>query len=161
MIGVIPNPKKVFTIPFSISETYNALKNIPNLNTKYSLYKLNETFNSCVFDTTELLSLGVYIDFNLNEISDNKTEVTIEVRRKIGSFDKSHEVTLANNHIVDLVDTLSNIVGKTDIEIQTNIKENNETAINKKTKRKNFWKKFFLVLVVIYALSWLLMFLLE
>ena len=130
MIGVIPNPKKVFTIPFSISETYNALKSIPNLNTKYSLNKLNETFNSCVFETTELLSLGVYIDFNLNEISENKTEVTIEVRRKLGSFDKSHEVTLANNHIADLVDTLSNIVGKTDAEIQTNIKENNETAIN-------------------------------
>ena len=131
MIGSIPNPKKTFTIPFAISKTFDALEIITKLNKKYKLTKLNIAFNACTLETAEFLSLGVYIDFNLTEISETKTEVNIEVRRKLGSFNESQEVTYANQHISTLTDELSNALTKSDEEI--------ESIINSKESRNDSW----------------------
>jgi len=140
MIGSIPNPKKTFIIPFAISKTFDAIQIITKLNKKYKLTKSNVAFNSATLEASELLSLGVYIDFNLTEISEMKTEVNIEVKRKLGSFDESHEVTYANEHISTLTDELSNALTKSDQEIES-IKKSivNEAIKNKDNSNKSWY----------------------
>tara|TARA_B110000977_G_scaffold93567_1_gene123843 strand:+ start:813 stop:1301 length:489 start_codon:yes stop_codon:yes gene_type:complete len=136
MIGSIPNPKKTFIIPFAISKTFDAIQIITKLNKKYKLTKSNVAFNSATLEASELLSLGVYIDFNLTEISEMKTEVNIEVKRKLGSFDESHEVTYANEHISTLTDELSNALTKSDQEIKSIV---NEVIKNKDNSNKSWY----------------------
>jgi hypothetical protein len=106
-VFAIPNPKKILTIDFSIEQVKKGVNNLYLIDNKYKLFNSNDLFNQYTFDLLEFLSLGVYIDINLSRISENKTEITIEVRRKIGTFDQSHEVTKANNHIQLTIDLLS------------------------------------------------------
>ena len=67
---------------------------------------------------TEFLSLGVYIDVNFSATSDTKTEITIEVRRKIGAFDKTYEVSQANEHIQNIITSISNGINLTEEQKQ-------------------------------------------
>jgi TM2 domain-containing membrane protein YozV len=69
------------------------------------------------YSASELLSLGVYIDINLNELSPSKTEINLEIRRKVGTFNESHEVTLANQHINKIIGHISTLMQKSDEEI--------------------------------------------
>jgi tetrahydromethanopterin S-methyltransferase subunit B len=144
MLNAIPNPKKNFEIPFSISKTFEAVQSIPGLAKKYKLTKSNNAFKSCTLEAYELLSLGVFIDFNLNEVSDNKTGVTIEVRRKVGTFDQWHEVTNANEHIDKLCDYLSDLVVLSDEEL-----ENLKTLANEGSSEpaKKWYQYNFLLLL--------------
>ena len=107
----IPNPKKTITIEFPIDQV---MKSIPKISaasdTKYSVSEINAIFNQVTLECSEFLSLGVYIDFNLVKKSDTSTEVTIEIRRKIGSFDTDVEVQRASYHFTDLVKYLSEVI---------------------------------------------------
>ncbi len=107
MIGVIPNPKKSFQIEKSISEVKQAVEHLTLFTAKYKLFKANPVLNQFTFEAFEFLSLGVYIDINCFSLNDQRTEVSIEVKRKIGSFDKSHEVSLANTHLSAITDLIS------------------------------------------------------
>ncbi len=78
------------------------------LNNKYKFTTSNEIFHQYTYEAFELLSLGVYIDVHLSAVNENKTEIIVEIRRKLGSFDQSHEVTKANDHLVKIFD----IIGK-------------------------------------------------
>lgn len=107
----LPNPKKTITIDFSIEQV---MKSIPKINiasdTKYKVEEINPIFNQVTLECLEFLSLGVYIDFNLVKKSETSTEVTIEIRRKIGSFDTDVEISKANYHFKDLVNHLSEVI---------------------------------------------------
>jgi hypothetical protein len=116
-VFAIPNPKKILTIDFSIEQVKKGVNNLYLIDNKYKLFNSNEIFNQYTFDLLEFLSLGVYIDINLSSINENKTELTIEVRRKIGTFDQSHEVTKANNHIQLIIDLLSKCIILSDEQI--------------------------------------------
>jgi len=107
MIGSIPNPKKSFQIDKSVDDINSALENLHLYSKTYRLNKANPLLKLYTFEATETLSLGVFIDATFAKVSDSITEVTIEVRRKIGSFDKSWEVSKANNHITNISDLLS------------------------------------------------------
>ncbi len=96
-------------VDFSLDRIKECAKNITLINSKYRLFSSNEIFNQFTYESFEFLSLGVYIDINLNSVSDNKTEISIEIRRKIGTFNESHEVTHANDHIVNIVNYLSQL----------------------------------------------------
>ena len=78
--------------------------------TKYKVSEINAIFNQVTLECFEFLSLGVYIDFNLVKKSETSTEVTIEIRRKMGSFDTEVEVSKANYHFKDLVNHLSEVI---------------------------------------------------
>jgi DNA-directed RNA polymerase subunit RPC12/RpoP len=118
MIGAIPNPKKSITIDFPISKLKETIGFIPLTKDKaYKFTSKNEVFNLYTFEATECLSLGVYIDISLSEVSENKTTIDREVRRKIGAFDKAHEVTSANNHISKIIELISLCVSLTDENI--------------------------------------------
>ena len=79
MIGAIPNPTKKVVIDFSIDQVKTGIKKISQVYKKYKLEKENPMFNQYTFEASEFLSLGVYIDINLTQISETRTEINIEV----------------------------------------------------------------------------------
>jgi TM2 domain-containing membrane protein YozV len=85
------------------------------------------------------LSIGIFADINLNSISENKTEITIELRRKLGTFNEAHEVTNANNHIALLVKTISEAIVMSDEQI--NVLKQNFTASKKVVVKSSKDKK--------------------
>ena len=108
-VFAIPNPKKNLSVDLQIEKVRESVKNISLLNSKYKLQSSNEIFNQYTYESYEFMSLGVYIDINLNSISEFKTEITVEIRRKLGTFNESHEVTHANNHIVNIINYIAKL----------------------------------------------------
>jgi hypothetical protein len=107
MLFAIPNPQKKFSIDFSIEKAKIGVERIPLLSTKFKLVTKNDVINQFTFEALEFLSLGVFVEINLSRMDENKTEVNIEIKRKVGSFNQAHEVTNANNHLSNLVELLS------------------------------------------------------
>ena len=122
-VFAIPNQKKTTQVDFPIEKVKISVKNISLLNKKYKFTNSNEIFNQYTYEATEFLSMGVYIDINLNTITENKTEITVEVRRKIGTFNESYEVTNANQHLVNIYDCIAKLTTKTNEEIEALHKE--------------------------------------
>jgi hypothetical protein len=117
MLGAIPNPKKSLVIDFSIDKLKSTVEFIPLLNNKYKLTSKNEVLNTFTFEALEFLSLGVYADISLSRQDESRTELTIEIRRKVGAFDQAHEVSKANDHIAALFDLISRCVVLTEAQI--------------------------------------------
>ncbi len=114
MIGAIPNPKKTVSVEFPINVIKEAVLNVREVDIQYKLTSSNELMNLYTYQASEFLSLGVYVDINLSKISESKTDINIEVRRKIGSFDKSYEVTQANQHIEKLLSLITKAIQLTE-----------------------------------------------
>lgn len=138
-VFAIPNPKKILNVDFPLDRVKESVKNITLLNSKYRVHSSNEIFNQYTYESYEFLSLGVYIDINLNSISENKTEITVEIRRKMGTFNESHEVTHANQHIVNIVNYIAKLtVMSADEMIKLKSQQvQNITAPVKSRKEKN------------------------
>lgn len=117
MIGAIPNPKKSLVIDFSMEKIKSTIEFIPLLNSKYKFSSKNEILNSYIFEALEFLSLGIFADISLSKIDDKRTEITIEIRRKIGAFDQAHEVSKANDHIAAIFELISKCIVLTEQEI--------------------------------------------
>ena len=82
MIGAIPNPKKNITIDFPIKKLKDTILFIPlTKDKKYKITSKNDVLNLYTFEATEFLSLGVYIDISLSEVSENKTSIEITTVR--------------------------------------------------------------------------------
>ena len=95
-MSMIPNPKKNVTIDFTMNEIKSALAKIPQyFGNKYTLEKKNDLLNQFTFGALEFLSMGVFIDINLNYVTESKTDIIVEIRRKIGAFDQWVEVQKA------------------------------------------------------------------
>lgn len=110
MLGAISNPKKSLVIDFSIEKLKSTVEFIPLLNSKYKFNSKNEVFNSYTFEALEFLSLGVFADISFSRQDESRTEITIEIRRKIGAFDQAHEVSKANDHIAALFELISKCI---------------------------------------------------
>ena len=136
----LPNPKKTITIEFSIDQV---MKGIPRISaasdTKYNVTEINATFNQVTLECSEFLSLGVYIDFNLVKKSDTSTEVTIEIRRKIGSFDTDVEIQNAKYHFTDLVNHLSSVIVLSDYDFNTKYSAVLANMLNKNNEDAKPW----------------------
>lgn len=108
---MIPNPKKTFTIDFTAAEVKAAIMRIPShLALKYQMHDANDVFSNYTLSALEFLSAGVFVDIHVNAVSDLRSEITIEVRRKIGAFDQWHEVQNANQHIVALTSAMTQLI---------------------------------------------------
>lgn len=116
-VFAIPNPKKNLSVDFPIKKVRQGVKNLSLINQKYRFSNSNEIFNQYTYESYEFLSLGVYIDINLNSVTENKTEITVEIRRKLGTFNESHEVTHANNHIINIVNYIAQLVSMSSDDI--------------------------------------------
>ncbi|WP_228439797.1 TM2 domain-containing protein [Chryseobacterium phocaeense] len=138
-VFAIPNPKKTLNVDISLDRVKESVKNITLLSPKYKFHSSNEIFNQYTYESYEFLSLGVYIDINLNSISENKTEITVEIRRKVGTFNESHEVTHANQHIVNIVNSIAQLTAmSTDEIIKLKSRQSqNVPALIKSRKEKN------------------------
>jgi hypothetical protein len=136
----LPNPKKTITIEFSVEQI---MKGIPKItaasDSKYNVTEVNAIFNQVTLECSEFLSLGVYIDFNLAKKSETSTEVTIEIRRKIGSFDNAVELQNANHHFIDLVNYLSSVIIMSDDEFNKKYSAVLETIANKNNEDNKPW----------------------
>jgi len=104
---------------------------IPILHKKYKKTSADDLLKLFVFEASELLSLGVYIDVTLASNGESKTDITVEVKRKIGAFDKRHEVQLANDHISKVFELISLSLKKDDAEIADIIKKAEEAEVKK------------------------------
>lgn len=118
MIGAIANPTKKVTIDFPISQVKDAVSKIPSVYTRYRMDKTNPMFNQYTLSALEFLSMGVFIDINLTEIGPNRTEINIEVRRKMGAFDTWVEVQNANEHIQKIVDALGKLISNPNVTVE-------------------------------------------
>ena len=118
MIGAIANPTKKVTIDFPISLVKDGVRNISKVYKKYRMEKENPMFNQFTLEASEFLSLGVFIVINLTEHANNRTEINIEVRRKLGAFDNWVEVQNANEHIQKIIDGLSRILTSPNGKVQ-------------------------------------------
>jgi hypothetical protein len=159
-VFAIPNPKKSLTIDFPIEQVKKGVNNLYLIDNEYKLFNSNEIFNQYTFESLEFLSLGVYIDINLSNINENKTEITIEVRRKIGTFNQSHEVTNANNHIQLIIENLSKSIILDDVQIEQLIEietKEEDVIVTQNIKQTNTTENPFLIalmiiIIVIFAL---------
>lgn len=118
MLGAIPNPKKSLVIDFTITAVKSTIEFIPLLNSKYKFSSKNEVLNSYTFEALEFLSLGIFADISLSKLDESRTEITIEIRRKIGAFDQAHEVSKANDHIAALFELISKCIVLSEAEIK-------------------------------------------
>jgi hypothetical protein len=158
-VFAIPNPKKSLTVDFPIEQVKKGVNNLYLIGNKYKFTSSNEVFNQYTFEALELLSLGVFIDINLTSINENRTEITIEIRRKIGTFDQSHEVTKANNHIQSVIEILSKSIILNDEqinELQQLLKSNNENKEikGKKGRKRNQIIIFGILILIIILINY-------
>jgi hypothetical protein len=153
MLGVISNPKKIIVVDFSLDKVKIGVERIAKLSNKYKFTKSNIIFNQTTYEATEFASLGVYIDINLSSQTENKTEITIEIRRKIGSFDQSHEVTKANQHIDNLLEILSKGISYSESDFIKEQETEKQGLLEKKKKQKKrrlvIWGVVFVVLFLL------------
>jgi hypothetical protein len=110
MFGAIPNPKKTITIDFPIEKVKVAARNIDKIMKFCHFREENDMFNSYKFSRSEFLSMGALININLNSISENKTQVDIEISRQLGAFDEWVEVTKAGRHMEEAFNAMSSII---------------------------------------------------
>lgn len=129
MLGAIPNPKKAIVIERPIGKIKELLPIIPLINKKYKKTTFDDILNLYTFEALEFLSLGVFIDINLTSSGDDKTEVSVEVRRKVGSFDQSHEVSSANNHIQVIFESISKSLQMNEQDISQLKEQLNNTPV--------------------------------
>lgn len=130
----IPNPKKSTQVDFSIERVKISVTNIGLINNKYKFSNSNEIFNQYTYEALEFLSLGVYIDINLNKLGDEKTEITVEIRRKVGTFNESHEVTNANNHLSKIFECIAKLTAMNIDDIERLKSEQTVQKSNSKSK---------------------------
>jgi len=123
MLGAIPNPKKSLVIDFSIDKLKSTIEYVTVLNNTYKLNSKNDILNTYTFEAMEFLSLGIYADISFSKQDEGRTEVTIEIRRKVGAFDQAHEVSKANEHISTLFNLLSHCVVLDEAQITEKRKE--------------------------------------
>jgi hypothetical protein len=152
---MIQNPKKTITVDFSIEKVKSSIPKIYiTSDGKYRVNNQNNILNEITLECFEGLSLGVYIDFNMVKLSDTSTEITIEIRRKIGSFDNSIELQNANYHFQDLTKYLSEIVNLTDEEFDVKYTRNiqkikdNEIDLSKPWYARKYIANLWLILGV-------------
>ena len=89
----IPNLNECFSMEYSIPAIKDGILLIPLLDNNYRVAILVDSFDSVILETKEFLNSAVFVTFNLVPIQENKTDVTIEIRRKKRSFDKNFQGT--------------------------------------------------------------------
>jgi hypothetical protein len=114
----IPNLNESFSMEYSIPQIKDSIALIPLFDKKYRISLPDECPNRVTLESKEFLNSAVFVDFNLATIQENKTDVTLEIRRKKRSFDQHYEVTNAFIHIYKLIEQLSKAILLNDTEIQ-------------------------------------------
>jgi hypothetical protein len=135
MVGIISNPKKIFQVDRSLTEVKNAIKDLHLFTSQYTLFRSNDALNQYTYYFYEFLSAGIYIDINCFTVTDSRTKVILEVRRKTGTFNQRHDVIRANSHLSAIADFISESISMGAKARAAKIEELKIEEINKEEAR--------------------------
>ena len=135
-VGAIPNPRKEITVKGTEEEVSNWLYKIPiymhtHIKSGYIQQKLDEQIGRIEIGKTEFLSLGVNIIIDVNYKSEEATELCIEVQRTVGSFDRSAEISYANDHLNNTVQAIKYISKNKEYNPERKINSVSNSSIDK------------------------------
>jgi len=154
MLHAIPNPKKNLSLDLPLDKVKTGVERISRLsNNKYKFTKSNAVFNQYTYEASEFLSLGVVIDINLSSINENKTDITIEIRRKVGTFNQPNEVTLANQHFDKIIDFISKGITMSESDYSLLESTNTDQSASSKTGCVSVLRFFAWSIAVIFLLG--------
>jgi hypothetical protein len=128
MRGVITNPKKSLRIERPMAEVKSAVEHLPLFTNTYKLIKANRVLHQFTYEAT-----GVYIDINIFFGNETQTEITIEVRHIVNSFDPRYDITDRANHITTMAELITESI-KAGIQGRQAMQD--EFEINKKLKTR-------------------------
>lgn len=137
MYSIINNPTKSLTLNAPIEMVEQAMDNMQKTLSKVNIN--NITFdkkmgltNQYEFSASEPLSMGSQVLVNIQAL-EGKTQLNMEVRRKMGAFNTSVEIQLAGQHmdkILKGIELYLNPPSEEEVKQQAQI---NETANNAST----------------------------
>ena len=110
MLHAITIQPKEIIVDFNISEVKKAISKLPKMINNCTLLEQNDTFKKYDFQFTSFLSLGNKLSLTLTEISENKTKITTDTTRMMGTFNESNEVSAANNDYTTMINALSELL---------------------------------------------------
>jgi hypothetical protein len=151
MLKAIPNPTKTITVDFSIDQVKTSVRNIGKIAKSFHLREENEIINLYKFSRDEFLSMGSYVSIDINSISENKTEINVEVTRKLGAFDSWVEVQYANEHIEETFKSIAHIL-KNGVPIEIPIAK----TIKRKTPIIPVLLGIFVAILTYEGMKWIL-----
>jgi hypothetical protein len=114
--GMLPNPTKSITLNLPLNDVDDIIAYLPRHILKdnlgiggYLFVKKEDLFDTIQYKISagEMASLGVFIIITLTQIDNDKTKVDIEIRRKVGAFDRAIEVQKASQHMDNILKGLS------------------------------------------------------
>jgi hypothetical protein len=158
MIGAIPNPTRELTVPFTNDQVQTAMSNLSKflIGTEVGNYIQHEydgVIGQLELLKTEFLSLGVSIMVTANTINDKQTRVFIEVRRAVGSFDKSYEVSEAKRHIDKVVKGLSTLLSNPEAINEISVEKVQEESDKATSKSVGGFVLAAIAVVIYFALA--------
>lgn len=111
MTSAIANPTKSITLNQSVDTVKEVVSNLTKTmkllgHLGYSSTKSDEFMGMYTISKTETLSLGVNIIIMVNG-DENKTTIDIEIARAMGAFDSWVEVSNANRHMRNIMESIS------------------------------------------------------
>ena len=109
----IPNLNESFSMEHSIPAIKDGIALIPLLDNNYRVVTFVDSFDNITLETKEFLNSAVFVSFNLVSKQVNKTDVTIEIRRKKRSFDKNFKGDNTFISIENLIAQLSEAIALT------------------------------------------------
>jgi hypothetical protein len=121
------NPKKEFTLSYSIEQVKEAIHKSINSDPGYwKLVSDDAVLNQIrIHQKGVLMDMGYHIDFDLTKLSDTETKVVIEVSRNVGAINTASEVTIAGNSLKTIASTLSAFLsGNVDEKGKAKIQQN-------------------------------------
>lgn len=158
-VGAIPNPRREITVKGTEEEISKWLYKIPiymdtHIKSGYIQQKLDEQIGRIEIGKTEFLSLGVNIVIDVNYMSEEASELCIEVQRTIGSFDRSAEISYANDHLNNTVQAIKYISKNKEYNPEKKINSFSDNSIDKSNEDSSLIGGLvvfsILVIVVIY-----------
>lgn len=123
-VRAIPNPKKVITIDMPIELVKNNIERMVSVYS-YKMHNRNTLLNMYTFDSAEFASFGAYLDLHINSLGE-KTEIEIEIRRKMGTFNSAYEVTKAHKHIETFFNFFEYASNMSNSQVERAIEKKNE-----------------------------------
>ena len=114
----IPQLNESFLMEYSIPKIKYGIALIPLFDKKYRIAIPYESPDRVTLESKEFLNSAVFVDFNLANIQEKKTDITIEIRRNKRSFDAYYETTNTFININDLIEQLYKAIALKETEIQ-------------------------------------------
>ena len=115
---LINNPKKEISLDFTRERIIDALRSVSVVNEKYSVLKDDKVLNIIVLKKKGIVDIMNHFEFQFSfeEVSKNKTKMTIECSRFIGAFDTAGEITEATLFMDTILDAISVLLSEETIE---------------------------------------------